>query len=235
MARAQFVEWRRSKLPRKKPDLELTLLELSPIGTWYYRLSCPGWAMAVSAIFRRGQAGGCACLCRLRCRGRLYDVVFYDEHGEIVAEASSVPVVPHKRAPIGSGDHSRALPPDWKNRQSNSDEWWQFRPARSGSWDDWRSAPATSEHGRTGRQDGLSGRQGPSQPQRALTGQWAIVVEETEGGPSRTARSPPPRDSQRRHRSKWSPHSRAAILRSVRRRAREERDGQPTAPPDHGP
>ena len=41
--------------------------------------------------------------------------------------------------------------------------------------------------------------------------QWAIVVEETEGGPSRTAQSPHRATSQRRHRSKWSPHSRTAI------------------------
>ena len=123
VARAQFVEWRRAKLPRKRPDLELTLLDLSPIGTWYYRLSCPGLGNGRRRYFPAGTGW------RLRLFvppavpwAGFYDVVFYDEHGKIVAEASSVPVVPHKRAPIGSGDHSRALPPDWKNRQSSSDE-----------------------------------------------------------------------------------------------------------------
>jgi len=93
VARAQFVEWRRAKLPRKRPDLELTLLELSPIGTWYYRLSCPGLGNGSRRYFpvRKGW--------RLRLFvppavpwAGFYDVVVYDEHGEIVAEASGVPV-----------------------------------------------------------------------------------------------------------------------------------------------
>lgn len=52
----------------------------------------------------------------------LYDVVFYDEHGEIVAEASGVPVVPQNRAPIGTGDHRRAPPPHRRHNQKHSDE-----------------------------------------------------------------------------------------------------------------
>lgn len=82
---------------------------------------------------------------------------------------------------------------------------------------------------------GLSSRKNRRCHRRALTNQWEIEVSETEGGPSRTAAVPHRATSQRRHRSKWSPHSRAAILRSIGRRAGEERDGQPTAPPDHGP
>ena len=122
-ARAQFVEWRRAKLPRRVPDLELTLLDRSPIGAWYYRLSCPGLGNGSRRYFPAGTGW------RLRLFvppavpwAGFYDVVFYDEHGAIVAEASAVPVVPLTFAPIGSGDHSRALPPDWKNRLLHSDE-----------------------------------------------------------------------------------------------------------------
>ena len=122
-ARARFAEWRRAKLPRRRLDLELMLLELAPIGAWYYRLSCPGLGNGSKRYFPTGKGW------RLRPFvppavpwAGLYDVVFYDEHGEIVAEASSVPVVPHRRAPIGSGDHSRALPPDWKHKQRHSDD-----------------------------------------------------------------------------------------------------------------
>ena len=109
-ARARFAEWRRAKLPRRRLDLELTLLELAPIGAWYYRLSCPGLGNGSKRYFPTGKGW------RLRPFvppvvpwAGFYDVVFYDEHGEIVTEASRVPVVPQKRAPIGSGDHRREL------------------------------------------------------------------------------------------------------------------------------
>ena len=123
VARARFVEWRRAKLPRKRPDLELTLLELSPIGTWYYRLSCPGLGNGSRRYFPAGKGW------RLRLFvppvvpwPGLYDVVFYDEYGEIVAEASGVPVVPQKRAPIGSGDHRREIRPDGRNKRRRNAE-----------------------------------------------------------------------------------------------------------------
>ncbi len=116
------MEWRRAKLPRRRPDLELTLLELAPIGAWYYRLSCPGLGNGSKRYFPTGNGW------RLRPFvppvvpwAGFYDVVFYDEHGDIVAEASGVPVVPLTRAPIGSGDHRRELRPDMQRKRHRSD------------------------------------------------------------------------------------------------------------------
>jgi hypothetical protein len=54
-ARARFAEWRRAKLPRRRLDLELTLLELAPIGAWYYRLSCPGLGNGSKRYFPTGK------------------------------------------------------------------------------------------------------------------------------------------------------------------------------------
>ncbi len=110
-ARARFVAWRRASLPRRTPDLEPTLLKLSPIGAWYYRPSCPGLGNGCRRYFpaRKGW--------RLRLLvppavpwAGFYDVVFYDEHVEIVAEASGVPVVPQQHADRSWRSQSRTAP-----------------------------------------------------------------------------------------------------------------------------
>ena len=42
-------------MPRRRIDLELTLLELAPIGAWYYRLSCPGLGNGSKRYFPTGK------------------------------------------------------------------------------------------------------------------------------------------------------------------------------------
>ena len=246
-ARARFAEWRRAKLPRRRLDLELMLLELAPIGAWYYRLSCPGLGNGSKRYFPAGKGW------RLRLFespalpwAGLYDVVFYDEHGEIVAEASRVPVVPHKRASIGSGDHRREL-----NTQPRP-------PRRQGARR--RAAPSPKRSSRsteTPRQQGTTETtQATIQHQKctfcndlhicsASASASKTPMDDTHlraeraGGPSpdpaEPAEVPHHSPSPSGQQSKWWPHRRAALLRSVRRRPAEAPDGQPPAPPDRRP
>jgi len=246
-ARARFAEWRRAKLPRRRLDLELTLLELSPIGAWYYRLSCPGLGNGSKRYFPTGKGW------RLRPFvppvvpwAGFYDVVFYDEHGEIVAEASRVPVVPQKRAPIGSGDHRREL-----NTQPKP-------PRRQGARR--RAAPSPKQASRsteTPRQQGTTETAQATIQHRECTFCNDLHICSASASTSKTPMddthlraegaggsaldpaepSEVPHRVQNRsgNRSKWWPHRRAALLRSVRQCADEARDGQPLAPPDRRP
>ena len=246
-ARSRFVEWRRATLPRRTPDLELTLLELSPIGAWYYRLSCPGLGNGSKRYFPTGKGW------RLRLFvppavpwAGFYDVVFYDEHGEIVAEASGVPVVAQKRAPIGSGDHRREL-----NAQPRP-------PRRQGARR--RAAPSSAQASRATEtprpQSTTETAQATIQhrectfcndlhicPTSASTSKTPMdgthLRAEAAGGPSPDPAEPPEvphrAPTKSGNRSKWWPHRRADLRVSVRRRATEERDGHRTAPPDQRP
>ena len=230
-------------MPRRRLDLELMLLELAPIGAWYYRLSCPGLGNGSKRYFPAGKGW------RLRLFespvvpwAGFYDVVFYDEHGEIVAEASSVPVVPLTRAPIGSGDHRRELRPDMQRKRH-------------------RSADGSMRRRKHRADRRTKGAQTPPDPPNVQPSKCAfcnnvtnalasastaenptddLVLREQRSGassddpgqaPEVPHRAPSPSGQQ----SKWWPHRRAALLRSVRRRPAEEHDGQPPAPPTRRP
>ena len=243
VARARFAEWRRAKVPRRRPDLELTLLELAPIGAWYYRLSCPGLGNGSKRYFPTVNGW------RLRPFvppvvpwAGFYDVVFYDEHGEIVAEASRVPVVPQKRAPIGSGDHRRELRPDMQRKRHRSADGSTGRrkyradkrtkgaqtppdppnvqPSKCAFCNNVTNVPATASAAENPTVD-----QGLREPRAGAASDDPGQAQEA------PHRSPSPSGQ----RSKWWPHRRAASLRSVRQHADEARDGQPLAPPDRRP
>jgi hypothetical protein len=171
-----------------------------------------------------------------------YDVVFYDEHGEIVAEASSVPVVPQKRAPIGSGDHRRELRPDMQRKRHRSADGSMRRrkhradrrtksaqtppdpptiqPSKCAFCNNVTNAPATA-----------STAENPTE-YLGLREQRAGASSDDPGQAPEVRHQAPNQDE---NRSKWWPHRRAALLRSVRRRADDEHTGQPTAPPNHRP
>ena len=244
-ARARFVEWRRAKLSRRRPDLELTLLELSPIGAWYYRLSCPGLGNGSKRYFPAGKGW------RLRLFvppavpwTGFYDVVFYDEHGEIVAEASRVPVVPQKLAPIGSGDHRRELnaqprpprrpgarrrvaPPSKQSSRSTETPRPQSTP---------ETTQSTIQHRECAFCNDLHICSASASRSKTPLDDTDLRAERA-GGPSPDPAEPPEvphrAPNQSGNRPKWWPHRRAALLRRFRRRADEERAGQPTAPPVH--
>ena len=168
--------------------------------------------------------------------------VVYDEHGEVVAEASSVPVVPHKRAPIGSGDHRRELRPDMQRKRHRSADGSMRRrkhradkrtkgaqtppdppnvqPSKCAFCNNVTNVPATASAAENPTVD-----QGLREPRAGAASDDPGQAQEA------PHRSPSPSGQ----RSKWWPHRRAASLRSVRQHADEARDGQPLAPPDRRP
>ena len=98
---------------RAVPDRDLVLpSELSGAGQWQSALFSGGDGLAVALV-----CAACGAV------AGLYDVVFYDEHGEIVARS----VERAGRAAEACADRQRrsyrALPSVWKNRlETNSDE-----------------------------------------------------------------------------------------------------------------
>jgi hypothetical protein len=156
-----------------------------------------------------------------------------------VAEASSVPVVPQKRAPIGSGDHRRELRPEARRRTNEGDSRRRKRraaehstsaqtppdppnvqPSKCAFCNNVTNAPATA-----------STAENPTVFQ-GLREQRAGASSDDPGQAPEVRHQAP---NQGENREKWWPHRRAALLRSVRRRPAEEPDGQPPAPPDRRP
>ncbi|HNI61309.1 MAG TPA: hypothetical protein PKW11_15305 [Pseudomonadota bacterium] len=217
------------------------MLELSPIGAWYYRLSCPGLGNGSKRYFPTGKGW------RLRLFvppavpwAGFYDVVFYDEHGEIVAEASGVPVVASQIAPIGSGDHRRELRPEVRRerttdghsrrRKRRADDHTasaqtppdppNVKPSKCAFCNNVADATATASSTENATDD------------KSLRPQRSGAASDD---PGKAPEVPHRSSSLAGDRLKWSPHRRAAFLRNVRRAANVEHAGQPPAPPAQRP
>ena len=237
-ARKQFADWRRAKLPKKRPDLELLLLDASPIGSWYYRLSCPGLGNGSKLYFPSGKGW------RLRLFeppavpwDGFYDVVFYDEHGEITAEARQVPIVPQTRAPIGSGDHRREVRQDRRRKRPRSDEGRaRGRKHRADERTASTQTPPDPPSSKCAFCNNVSAPAATASPPETSMDDTDLRAGKS-GAPSADPADPPevPHRSPSRNgrRSQWWPHRRAVLPRSVQRSADDDRDGQPTAPPEH--
>lgn len=163
-----------------------------------------------------------------------YDVVFYDE---LTAEARQVPLVPQTRAPIGSGDHRREVMVDRHRKRPHSDEGrTRGRKHRA----DERTAstqtppdPPPSKCAFCNNVSAPAATEIPPEPSMDDTDLRAGKPDATSADPADPPEVPHRSPSRNGRRSQWWPHRRAILLSRAQRRADDERDRQPTAPPEH--
>jgi hypothetical protein len=245
-ARARFMRWRWASVPRRGPDLELALLGAAPIGAWFYRLSCPGLGNGSTRYFPSEKGW------RLRPFeppavpwAGFYEVLFYGEDGQFVGEAAAVPVVPHRVAAIGTGNHRRELRPQPKPprppsvRRGAATSTGRPRPSTEPPrHEDMKEPPPPQIHHQTCAfcndvhncsPSARATQRSTHHTHLAPPGPARPAVEQRAEAPHRPA-APHRSPSQAAHRSPRWPHRRSSALRSPEQRDDLRRAAQPTAP-----